>query len=62
MIQSIAQPFGTVIGSLLLLKLTSAEFAYKIGLEEAITSPTVIIRFISTGLILTAILMHFKFR
>lgn len=62
MIQSVAQPFGTVIGSLLLLKLTSTEFAFKIGLNEAITSPTVIIRVISAGLILTAILMHIKFR
>jgi len=33
MIQSIAQPFGTVIGSLFLLKLTSTEFAGKIGLS-----------------------------
>jgi hypothetical protein len=33
MIQSIAQPFGTVIGSLILLKLTSTEFAGKVGLS-----------------------------
>lgn len=62
MIQSIAQPFGTVIGSLVLLKLTSNEFAGKIGLDQAITTPTMIIRVISTGLIITAILMHLLFR
>lgn len=62
LIQSISQPFGTVIGSLVLLKLTSNEFAQKIGLSQAVTTPLVIIRVIATFLILTAVLMHFLFK
>lgn len=62
MIQSISQPLGTVIGSLVLLKFTSLEFASKIGLESAISTPTVIIRCISLLLIITAIMMHLFFK
>lgn len=51
-----------VIGSLLLLKLTSPDFATKIGLEEAVTSPSVLIKCIAGVLVLTCLGMHLKFK
>ena len=60
-LQSIAASFGTVLGSLLLLKLTSREFAHKLGMEEAFTSPSVVMRVLSITYVATVLVMHFIF-
>ncbi len=62
MISTIANTFGTVFGSLLLLKLTSKEFAFKLGLEHSITSVSSILIFLSLMTLTTAIVVHFNFK
>ena len=61
-IQSIAASFGIVIGSLLLLKLTSVEFAHKLGMEAAVTHPGTVMRGLSALLMLGALAMHLFFK
>ncbi len=57
-----AESFGLVVGSLILLKFTSLEFARKIGLEEALTTPKIMVEWIAGGLMATSLMMHFFFK
>ena len=52
---------GTLIGSILILKLTSATFAHKIGLLEPITTPFVVLFVFGVLILIPTIVLHFKF-
>ncbi len=61
LIQATSQGAGVLFGSLLVLKLTSQEFANFIGKEQAITSLQVIIVVIAAGNLIPSVLIHFLF-
>ena len=44
-LSTVSQTIGGIFGSFFLLKMTSKEFALTIGLEEAISTPSVILKF-----------------
>ena len=62
LIQCFAEVAGTLLGGLLLLKLTSLEFAKQIGLKAAITTPHFILVVFVLILSLPVVAVHSKFR
>lgn len=50
------------MGSLIVFNLTSNEFAKSIGLNEAITSPAVVLRVLCFLCIATSVLIHFLYK
>lgn len=62
LIQGVSQTVGFFIGSLLLLKATSLEFAEFIGLSRPITTPPVIIRTVCVLIALTVLFIHLKYK
>ena len=62
MIQSWSEVFGILVGGLILLKLTSHDFATKIGLEQPITNPQVVITFFCAMILIPLLLIHLKFK
>ena len=61
MIQSWSEVFGILVGGLILLKLTSQDFADLIGLAEPITTPRVVFTCFCIIILIPLLLIHFKF-
>ncbi len=53
---------GILLGGLLLLKLTSKDFASSVGLSSAITTPQVILMVFSFLVIIPILYIHFRFK
>lgn len=62
LIQCFAEIAGVLFGGLLLLKLTSLEFAKQIGLNTPITTPHFILIMLVLVICLPVIAFHFKFK
>ena len=62
MIQSWSEVFGILVGGLLLLKLTSQDFADIIGLEKPITTPKVVITVFCIFILIPLLMIHLKFK
>jgi hypothetical protein len=60
-IMGYSQTAGGLIGSVLLLKLTSSTFANSVGLAQPITSPTVVLASFGVIIIVISLLWHFLF-
>lgn len=62
LIQCFAEVAGVLLGGLLLLKLTSLEFAQQIGLKSPIASPHFILIVLVLVLSVPVVMIHFKFK
>jgi hypothetical protein len=62
MIQSFAEALGILIGGLILLKFTSIDFAYKIGLKSPITTIKIVLFYFGCFILAPMPLIHFKFK
>ena len=60
-ILSYGQAIGTIIGTMVILKFTSQQFAESIGLQHPITTPQVIISLFATLYLFTALYIQFCF-
>ena len=62
MIQSWAEAFGILLGSLILLKLTSQDFARKVGLKEPISTPQTVIVSFCIAILIPLLFIHLRFK
>lgn len=62
MIQSWSEVFGILVGALLLLKLTSIDFARSINLDEPITTPKVVFISFCIFILIPLLLIHLRFK
>jgi hypothetical protein len=58
---SYSQLVGILVGGLILLKLTSAQFAHSVGLAHPITTPQLLILVFGLMLVLPVLYLHFRF-
>ena len=61
-IMGYSQIAGGLIGSVLVLKLTSPTFAYSVGLLNPITTPFVVLFIFGLAVIIPSVVLHFKFK
>ena len=62
LLQGVMQAIGFILGGLILLKLTSLEFAKGIGRNEAIMAPSLILRYFSFLILIPSFFIHLKYQ